>query len=100
MGILPIRDIVGQASVLPDVGQDFAADLEATRPVTTHDALRRRHDGGTQAAKDPRNTRRTRVHAQPRLADALEAHQDRVAAAAARCIPQVNTQYLADAFAT
>ena len=50
----------GGASVLPDVGQDFAADVQATRPGATHDALRRRQDGGAEAAEDARN-RRTRA---------------------------------------
>src|SRR3954470_18630287 len=46
IGILPIRDMLVQSSVqLPDVGQDFAAHLEATRPSATRDALRRGQDG-------------------------------------------------------
>src|SRR5207245_9601681 len=84
---------------LPDVGQDFAAHLQAARPYATHDALRRRQDGRPKAAKDTWDARRRRVHAQTRLADALDAHQHRIATASAGRITQVNAQNLVDAFA-
>src|SRR3712207_3659359 len=47
MGFLPIRLIRS-----PDLRHDLAADLLAARVVTGHDALRRREDGGAQAALD------------------------------------------------
>src|SRR5439155_20972829 len=79
---------------LPDVGQDFAAHLQAARPCATHDALRRRQDRRSQAAKDAGNARGPGVHAQARLADTLDAHQHRVAAASARRVAQVDAQDL------
>src|SRR5215211_8917137 len=99
IGILPIRDTF-EASVLPDVGQDFAAHFEAARPCTTHDALRRRQDGGAQAAEDAWNGRGARIHAQAGLADLFQTHQHRVTPAAAWSVTQVDAQHLLDALAT
>src|SRR5437868_1813620 len=56
IGIVPIRDMaVIEASVLPDVGEDFAADFQAARPRAAHDALRRGQDGGAKPAEDARD---------------------------------------------
>src|SRR5579859_1599104 len=99
IGILPIRDMRSGASALPDVGQDFAAYLEAARPGATHDALRRRQDGGPETAEHTRDLRRAGIDPQPGLADAFDAHQDRVAAAAARRIAQLDAQHFVDTLA-
>src|SRR5215471_1767506 len=99
MGILPIRDIEFCLR-LPDVGQDFAADAEATCPSAAHDALGRRQDGRTQATEHAWDLAGARVHTQPGLADAFDAHHDRIPTTAARRVAQVDAQDAADAFAT
>src|SRR6187397_2375082 len=73
MGRRPIRDIVG----LPDVREDFAAQLRLTRLLAGHDALAGADDDDAEATKDSRDLRLARIHAQARLADPLEARDDR-----------------------
>src|SRR5438874_2675173 len=72
MGRRPIRDIG-----LPDVRQDFAAELGLAGLGAGHDPLARADDDDPEATQDPRDVRLAGVHAQPRLADPLEAADDR-----------------------
>ena len=88
-----IREHQAQAKMVAMTG-DGTNDAPALAQADVAVAM----NSGTQAAKDPRNAGGTRIHAQPRLADALEAHQDRVATTAARCVAQVHAQHLVDAF--
>src|SRR5919109_2292187 len=74
MGRRPIRDIDPR---LPDVREDFAAELGLTGLLAGHDALARADDDDAEAAEHPRDVGLARVHAQARLADALEAGDDR-----------------------
>src|SRR3954447_3210574 len=73
MGRRPIRDIAR----LPDVRQDFAAELRLTRLLAGHDPLARADDDDAEAAEHPRDVRLARVDAQAGLADPLEAGDDR-----------------------
>src|SRR6188472_2089183 len=73
MGRRPIRDIVG----LPDVREDFAAQLRLARLLAGHDPLAGADDDDAEAAEDTRNVRLARVDTQARLADPLEPGDDR-----------------------
>src|SRR3954468_11899006 len=73
MGRRPIRDIAR----LPDVRQDFAAQLRLTRLLAGHDPLARADDDDAEASEHPRDVGLARVDAQAGLADALEAGHDR-----------------------
>src|SRR5439155_16220034 len=65
-------------SPLPDVAEDFAADVGALGLGRGHDALRGRDDRDAQTAQDARHVLRLRVDPQARLADALQPGHDRV----------------------
>src|SRR4029079_213574 len=74
MGRRPIRDM---SSRLPDVRQDFAAQLRLTRLLAGHDPLARADDDDAEAAEHPRDVRLAGIDTQAGLADALEAGHDR-----------------------
>ena len=74
MGRRPIRDMSVR---LPDVREDFAAQLRLTRLLAGHDPLARADDDDAEAAEDARDVGLARVDAQARLADPLEAGDDR-----------------------
>src|SRR5262245_52496748 len=77
------RDGNGQAtnsrhrSGLPDVREDFAAQLRLARLLAGHDPLAGADDDDAKAAEDARDVGLARVHAQAGLADPLEARDDR-----------------------
>src|SRR5215203_1808701 len=73
MGRRPMRDI----SRLPDVREDFAAQLGLLGLAAGHDPLGRADDHEAEAAEHPRNVRLLRVDAKTGLADPLEARDDR-----------------------
>src|SRR6266536_1377745 len=72
MGRRPIRDISG----LPDVRQDFAAELGSAGLGAGHDALARADDDDAQSAEHPRDVGLAGVDPQSWLADALEPGDD------------------------
>src|SRR5512142_2603930 len=72
MGRRPIRDIG-----LPDVGQDFAAELGLAGLRAGHDALAGADDDDAEAAEDPRDVGLAGVDPEAGLADPLEARHDR-----------------------
>src|SRR5882672_7127599 len=74
MGRRPMRDMSFR---LPDEREDFAAQLRLARLLAGHDPLARADDDNAQAAEHPRDVRLARVDTQARLADALEAGDDR-----------------------
>src|SRR5688572_136500 len=74
MGRRPIRDMVTR---LPDEREDFAAQLRLTRLLAGHDALARADDDDAQAAQHARDLGLACIDAQARLADPLEAGDDR-----------------------
>ena len=65
------------SSGLPDVGQDFAAELGLAGLRAGHDPLAGADDDDAEAAEDPRDLGLARVDAQAGLADALEPGDDR-----------------------
>src|SRR5947208_9333152 len=67
-GRRPIRDI----RCLPDVREDFAAELGPAGLRAGHDPLARADDDDAEPAEDPRNVRLASVDPQSGLADALE----------------------------
>src|SRR4029450_11243134 len=67
------RNLVG----LPDVREDFAAQLRLARLLAGHDPLAGADDDDAQAAQDARNVGLARIDAQARLADPLEPGDDR-----------------------
>src|SRR5579859_6194429 len=69
IGRRPMRDI----SALPDVREDFAAELGLAGLRAGHDPLTRADDDDAEAAEDARDVRLAGVDAESRLADALEA---------------------------
>src|SRR6478672_8287257 len=71
-GRRPIR-LIGS----PHVRQDLAAELGLVGLGAGHDPARGADDDDAEAAQDPRDLRLARVHAQARLADPLEARDDR-----------------------
>src|SRR5918993_439540 len=73
MGRRPIRDM---SSCLPDVREDFAAELRLARLLAGHDALAGADDDDAEAAQHPGDIGLARIHAQARLADALEPGHD------------------------
>ncbi len=58
-------------TLLPDIGQDFAADALLTGRLVGHHALGRGHDGDAQAAQDLRDLIGLGIDAQTRLGNAL-----------------------------
>src|SRR3989337_1983415 len=68
MGRRPIRDIAG----LPDVRQDFAAELGLASLRAGHDPLAGADDDDAEAPEDARDVGLAGIHAQPGLADALQ----------------------------
>src|SRR4051812_21925340 len=81
IGSRPIRDIG-----LPDVRQDFAAELGLAGLGAGHDALTRADDDDPEAAEDARDVRLSRVDPQAGLADSLEAaHHRHLAVDVAQC---------------
>src|SRR5665647_1141147 len=73
-GWRPIRDIVVP---LPDVREDFAAELGLASLRAGHDPLAGADDDDAQAAQDPGDVRLAGVDAEAGLADALEPGEDR-----------------------
>src|SRR5688572_20043990 len=71
MGMRPIRDIA-----LPDVREDFAAQLRLARLLAGHDPLAGADDYHAQAAEHARDVGLGGVDAQAGLADALQAADD------------------------
>src|SRR3954447_11096346 len=61
----------------PHVRQDLAAELGLVGLGAGHDPVRGADDDDAQTAQDPRDLRLARIHAQARLADPLEARDDR-----------------------
>src|SRR3990172_3218511 len=73
MGRRPIRDI----AALPDVRQDFAAELGLASLRAGHDPLAGADDDDAEAPENSRDVGLAGIHAQPGLADALQPGYDR-----------------------
>src|SRR5256885_15858098 len=69
MGIMVFHD-------LPDVAEEFAADIFLAGLETAHDAFGGGDDGDAEAAADARDVRRADVTAQAGRADAFHAFDD------------------------
>src|SRR5918997_1411775 len=66
-------------SPLPDLTEDFAADLVPARFTIRHDALRRGHDRHAETGLDPGEPVAARVHTQSGLRHAFDPLDDRIA---------------------
>src|SRR4051812_8286482 len=71
IGCFPIRDIN-----LPDVAEQFSAEVFLAGLHVGHDAFRRRNDGDAEAAAHARDFRGADILAQTGFADAFQAFDD------------------------
>src|SRR5215475_4594446 len=76
-GLLPIRDMA--LSALRDDAEDFAADTRGARLAVRHHAVRCGYDRDAEPVHHRRDVVLALVDAEPRLADALDARDDRMA---------------------
>src|SRR6202044_674839 len=76
-GYFPTRDI--RAFPLEHATEDFAANIGSACLGIAHHALRRRQDRNAEASVDPRQFLDLRIDPTPRLGDAIDLLDDRLA---------------------